>query len=77
MIAHVADPLASYWRSPRWQQLRTQALHAASGKCERCGAERGLSVHHRTYDRLFIEQVRDLQVLCKRCHGQRHGKVAV
>jgi hypothetical protein len=35
-----------------------------------------LDVHHRTYERVGQEQLRDLIVLCRTCHSRYHDKAA-
>lgn len=37
-------------------------------KCEACGANQLLQVHHLTYDRIFQEPMEDLMVLCRLHH---------
>lgn len=40
-------------------------------KCELCGSERNLVVHHKDHDHRNNEPS-NLQVLCKRCHQKHH-----
>jgi 5-methylcytosine-specific restriction endonuclease McrA len=80
----------------RWQRLREQnpippavraeVLRRASGRCEECGCERPLELHHTTYTRFFgmhgdfgnagdifgYETPDDLRALCRECHRGRH-----
>lgn len=62
----------AYLRSPEWKGRRKDALVAAGGRCQDCGATRDLHVHHLTYKRHGRELPRDLRVLCARCHRGRH-----
>ena len=62
----------AYLKSPQWKARRKNALGRAGGRCEDCGTERNLHVHHLTYKRHGNELQRDLRVLCARCHRQRH-----
>lgn len=61
-----------YLRSHAWQQRRQGALRRAEGRCELCPATSNLQVHHVEYMRCGSEQVEDLRVLCKSCHGVTH-----
>lgn len=57
-----------YYNSEEWQIKRAFALNRANHRCQRCGASHSLEVHHLTYDRLYNERPKDLEVLCKKCH---------
>jgi len=61
-----------YLRSPLWRLRRRLWILGAWGRCERCGSRRRLTVHHRTYQRLGHERRSDIEVLCWRCHHDRH-----
>lgn len=41
--------------------------------CEDCGQHDLLNVHHVNYRSLFDVEVDDLEILCRDCHGRRHG----
>ena len=58
--------------SPKWQELRQQVIARQGGQCK-CGAP-GTDVHHLTYQRLGGEQLDDLELLCRQCHQQEHGR---
>lgn len=62
----------AYLRTREWRQRRDDALRRAKWTCERCPAQRGLQVHHKTYERLGNERPEDLQVLCVTCHEGHH-----
>ena len=66
-----------YLRTEHWRERRKLALVEAHHCCQDCGRgpdENGpLEVHHLTYARLFQERPEDLRVLCRDCHGRRHG----
>ncbi len=64
-----------YIHSAEWATVRTRALRRAQFRCEWCGTKKKLQVHHRSYARLGNESPDDLQVLCKKCHEERHGKI--
>ena len=66
-----------YLKTEHWRARREIALRDAHQRCQDCGRgpeETGpLEVHHLTYARLFQEKPEDLRVLCRDCHGRRHG----
>ena len=61
----------SYQRTDYWRSL-SQSLRDSVGRCEKCGAEGGLVVHHDTYERIGAERRKDLRVLCFECHKDVH-----
>ena len=63
-----------YLSSAKWQGKRRLKLAEVGNKCEECGAEGVLDVHHKTYARLGAEELADLEVLCRPCHEKRHGR---
>src|SRR5262245_25955062 len=58
----------------QWEAERALALERAGYKCDNCGSEARLVVHHRDYDRLGDEWPEDLRVLCWDCHGWEHER---
>lgn len=65
-----------YLRSDAWREKRREALVHARYRCQDCMAVRNLEVHHLTYERLGHEELSDLRVLYRSCHGERHGRSA-
>lgn len=63
----------NYLKTEHWRQRRELALERAGRRCRECGKGGPLDVHHLTYARLFQEKDEDLLVLCRDCHGRRHG----
>lgn len=64
---------SEYLRSEHWLQTRNLALQRAGYRCQLCGSDRELQVHHNSYQNLGNEADRDLIVLCDRCHT-RHSE---
>lgn len=63
-----------YLQSVEWKTLRRVAKELAGHKCQLCDSSRGLNVHHRKYpDILGTEPIKDLVVLCEKCHSMFHG----
>lgn len=66
-----------YLQSPKWQEIREDALRQARHRCRICNSRHQLEVHHRTYDRIGHERPDDPTVLCRPCHElfHRHGQL--
>lgn len=63
-----------YLRSDHWQETRKKALKRAGYKCQVCGCNKNLQVHHNTYKNIWHEDPTDLVVLCYKCHKIFHNK---
>lgn len=61
-----------YMSSLEWRRTRRNYLAKRERKCEKCGIESPLHVHHRSYARLGRERHDDLRLLCQRCHLKLH-----
>ena len=66
-----------YLRSPRWKEVRANAIKWANGECQFCGSCENLHVHHKRYERFGNELPDDLLVLCKPCHMRYHYDATV
>jgi len=75
-MARIAVPLrmtyAEYIASSAWGARREQRLEKDARRCQGCGSEDGLHVHHRTYARLGNELPEDIITVCEICHGFIH-----
>lgn len=61
-----------YIQSKAWIKKRWAVIVRRGFKCESCGSDKELHVHHLTYERLGKEKFSDLQVLCRVCHEGVH-----
>lgn len=59
--------------SPKWKGQRQKVLERDKGKCQDCG-DVGTQIHHKTYQRIFREDIDDLVTLCAKCHRKRHRR---
>jgi len=58
-----------YYKSDEWKIKRQFILNRDSHRCQQCGSNYWLEIHHLTYDRLYNEDNNsDLITLCKKCH---------
>lgn len=62
-----------YLRSEQWEAIRDVVIKDRNRKCERCGSKKNLQVHHKTYERIFNEDLSDLELLCRPCHKKEHN----
>lgn len=74
------DGYGEYLRSEHWLRIREKRLGIDGYRCVDCGfvgcEENPLQVHHKTYDRLYCENIHtDLITLCKSCHEKEHGRI--
>lgn len=59
----------SYLASEEWQAKRLARQTLDGNRCRICNSNEQLEVHHRSYKRIFNEDVDDdLTTLCYRCH---------
>jgi 5-methylcytosine-specific restriction endonuclease McrA len=63
-----------YLCSDYWERVRAAMFAKHNGRCQACGKEYGLQVHHKTYPRRFTElqNLHMLELLCDQCHHQSH-----
>ena len=62
-------------RSSQWKGTRAAILKMRGEKCEDCGyGSATLQVHHLTYERLGKESMKDLVILCHKCHVKADAK---
>lgn len=68
-------PYSDYLQTSHWKILRFRALKSAGFRCSLCNSDGLLDVHHRTYERLGNEKLKDLVALCRTCHSRFHDKL--
>ena len=58
-----------------YQELREHVLRRDGWRCQLCGSNRNLEVHHREFrSRSGADDERNLITLCSDCHSPIHGK---
>ncbi len=67
-----AMPHQLYLKTKHWTECRNVALEYAGNRCELCGCEKHLNVHHRYYVFKAYEDASSLVVLCRGCHKTFH-----
>jgi len=59
-------------KSATWKEKRGQRLALDGNRCQGCGSQANLNVHHLNYRRLGNELMRDLVTVCESCHEEIH-----
>lgn len=70
-----------YLLSPQWLDKVEAVRRRSGGRCERikqpgykrCGGPAD-DVHHKTYERLYCEELSDLVDVCRDCHRELHNR---
>lgn len=68
-------PSNQRWKSEHYQKFRRKMLYRAGYKCQECGSNNNLTIHHiipyrERRDLCLVES--NVEVLCRRCHDKRH-----
>lgn len=66
------DNYEDYLRSTDWRKKKEEAIKRDGHRCRVCNGKTKLQVHHRTYARLYDEELSDLTTLCEKCHTIFH-----
>jgi len=63
---------ANYLQSYEWKRKQKYIMEKYGYRCALC-FKPAVNVHHLTYDRVYLEDERDLIAVCKDCHDFLHG----
>jgi len=63
-----------YLVSKKWASIKRAVYFFYEEECYICRNNDRLHVHHKTYDRLFHEDLDDLVLVCNSCHSKIHDK---
>jgi len=67
------EDYSDFLSTPEWQELRQKAFERDKFKCQGCGTEYNLQVHHLEYSRNRLkEKLSNLVTLCSDCHELEH-----
>jgi hypothetical protein len=61
-----------YLQSAEWSEIRRNAYARAGYRCQVCGKQGKLNVHHNNYPPRGTESSQDLLVMCPPCHQKFH-----
>ena len=64
-----------YLQSDHWKKLRQLKINHVGYKCQDCGNQKDIQVHHLKYRKIYNVKLNDLLVLCRTCHVKRHKKI--
>ncbi|SFE68105.1 virus viroplasmin [Paenibacillus algorifonticola] len=62
----------AYLKTEHWEKIKTFYFVFNSKSCRLCRSKRILNLHHKTYERIGNEKIRDLVCLCQQCHHKLH-----
>jgi len=69
---HNHGTYSDYLASAHWLKISEECKRLAGYRCQTCNSNKGLTAHHRTYQRLGEELSGDLCCLCHICHTKIH-----
>jgi len=69
----ISQEYQTYLNSSAWKEKRLKVLTRAKFKCEKCKKRQAWQIHHLTYERIYDEELSDLQAVCGQCHMKIHG----
>jgi len=61
-----------YLVSKKWAAIKRAVHFFYEDECYICRNKERLHVHHRTYDRIYHEDLDDLVLVCNNCHKKIH-----
>lgn len=68
---------SAYLSTKHWRYTRQKKIDSTNGKCEDCGADHELDVHHLNYALLGRESIINLVTLCRSCHSKKHNLISL
>lgn len=60
-----------YLKTQHWIDFKNK-VYIRKPKCKICGRKTYLNIHHKNYENLWHETMRDVVVLCFVCHHKTH-----
>lgn len=64
-----------YLLSNHWYNKRKSYFKTYEKKCNHCGTDKEIHLHHLTYENIGNESFNDLMPLCKDCHSKEHDRL--
>jgi hypothetical protein len=67
-------PYEAFLKTYYWKAIGMYLKYKNGEHCTYCSCEKGLQIHHKTYEHHGIElfYLDDLEVLCDKCHKMKH-----
>lgn len=68
-------PYSEQLKMPQWKEYRDRVFRKRGYRCELCGSDKNINVHHTFYDPkcyAWDYDIRDVRVLCAKCHEKHH-----
>jgi hypothetical protein len=64
-----------YLGSDNWKRKREFAQMSGRFRCKCCRSVKKLHIHHKTYESIGNEALKDLVILCATCHNLHHSEL--
>jgi hypothetical protein len=66
-----------FLKTPYWKAISEKVRYKSGFKCNLCGSNKKLNIHHRDYTHHGDElhHMGDLICLCEECHSKFHDKI--
>ena len=64
-----------YLKSKHWREFRKYVYGTVGRRCCKCSSRFKVQIHHKNYDCLGKEKLKDVMVLCERHHLLEHEKL--
>ena len=66
-----------FLKTPYWKAITEKVRYKSGFKCNLCGSNKKLNIHHRDYTHHGDElhHMEDLICLCEECHSKFHNKI--
>ena len=68
------ESYSEYLLSDWWIDKRQAIFVVKKKRCQLCGSKKKVSIHHKTYEHLGNEPLKDLMILCGVCHEHEHNR---
>ena len=62
----------NYINSKEWKSKVIVFKELKENKCQQCFSTKNLQIHHIDYFNLYKETIKDVMLLCSKCHKLKH-----
>jgi hypothetical protein len=64
----ISKEMKAYYLTDHWKEFMRKIREFWGHRCAMCNSSERLDGHHRTYERLWHEEMTDVIPLCRKCH---------
>jgi hypothetical protein len=73
-LFYMDNKYREYLISKKWAGIKKAIHYIYEDECYICRSKDKLHVHHKTYDRIYHEDLDDLVLVCEDCHEKIHSE---